>query len=300
MSLQKYAGSDLNIISDKLQKYLDDRALQGGQIVKYRLLNGLINRDPNRGPGDDFLFPSSMVIHLRGRLIDPGTNKAIEIGCVQNFNDITKIPNFKYRIFSPKKGENGEFMIRHGDIDEMESYECLELHEENGSNPYRDTSKPPIFERIDDISESQSRSRRRNYLFDSLTALRGATYAEMRIIGAGFGLNTQLPLEVLRDRLEGIAEKEPKNFYEAMDNADNKTKAVITMAREAEIIAFIPHENKWVFTGSNELITLLDRKEGMTELDQFANFIKNNKNGDQIKGNLTRMLAAKKEEKTKK
>lgn len=153
----------------------------------------------------------------------------------------------------------------------------------------------PTFERINDIAESQSRSTKRNFLFDSYTAIRGATYAELRIVGAGFGLSTTLPLEVLKDKLESLAEKNPQKFYEAMDSPDIKIKAIIKMAVEAEIIAFIPHENKWVFTGTDELITLLERKEGITELEQFANFLKTSANGNQVKGNLQRMLTAKKE-----
>ena len=299
MSLKKYAGSDINQISDTLQKYLDERKLKPGGLVKYRLLIGHLNIDRERQKGDDILFPSSVVIHFRDRIFDPGDEgqnnaRDVEIGAVQSFNDVTKQPTFKFRLLSPTKGDGGEFMVRHGNIDEMESYECLELHNGNGANPFRDTSNPPIFERVNDIAESEVRSKKRNYLYDSLTAIRVMTYSEMQVFGAGYNLSTKLPLEVLKEKLEAIAEKDPKTFYDAIDGPDLKVKAIIKMATEAEIIAYSAHENKWTYVGSNEVIVALDRKEGASYIDQFAAFLMNSSNGDKVKASLIKLLEKKK------
>jgi len=303
MSLKNYPGSDLNKISSTLKKYLDERKLKPLDIVKYRLLNGKENKDPQKIKGDDIIFPSSVNIPVAGTIIDPGdtdkdgnvTNSGlVQIAAVRYFDDKTKQPAFKKFYVRPEKGDGGIFILRGNVAEDLEMYDVLELSNVNASNPYRDVSFEPIFERVDEMKEANKRSAKRNYLFDSLNAIRNWSYDEMRIIGAGYNLSTSLPQDVLRDRLEEIAEKDPKTFFESIESDSLKTKAVIKMAKDAGVISFIAHENKWIYTGSDEPITILDRKEGITETEQFALFLKNNVNGDKILGNLKKLIAAKK------
>ena len=298
MSLKKYPGSDLNQISATLQKYLDDRKLVKGGIAKYRLLNGIINTDPTRLKGNDIIFPSSTSIALRANILDPGDEGAnnernVEIGSIISFDDKTKLPLFKSLLIHPTKGDGGLFFIRHGVIAEMDMYESIELLHSNGSNPFRDTSSEPLFERVNDIEESTAKSKRRDYIYDSLTAIRSWDYSKMRLVGAGFNFNTKLPMEVLKDMLEELAMKDAKTFYESIDSRDLELKSLVRIAVEAEVISFIAHESKWVMNGSNEVLVLLDRKEGVTEFEQLAQFIKNSANGDKVKGNLEKLIKAK-------
>jgi hypothetical protein len=180
----------------------------------------------------------------------------------------------------------------------MAIYDGLELSNKNASNPFRDISTDILFERVNDVKESGARSTKRNHLFDSLTAIRSWDYTQMRIMGAGYNLSTQLPMEVLKDKLEALAEADPETFAKSIDSDDLKIRAVIKMAKDADVISFLPQENKWVFTGSNEIITTLDRKEGLTEMDQFAEFLKNTTNGKQIKAQLERLITAKRKKET--
>ena len=298
MSLKRYPGSDLNQISATLQKYLDDRKLVKGGIAKYRLLNGLINTDPTRLKGNDIIFPSSTAISLRANILDPGdeganNDKNVEIGSVISFDDKTKLPIFKSLLIHPTKGDGGLFFIRYGVIAEMDMYEAIELLHSNGSNPFRDTSVDPLFERVNDVEESAAKSKRRDYIYDSLTAIRSWDYSKMRLVGAGFNFNTKLPMEVLKDMLEELAMKDAKTFYESIDSRDLELKSLVRIAVEAEVISFIAHESKWVMNGSNEVLVLLDRKEGVTEFEQLAQFIKNSANGDKVKGNLEKLIKAK-------
>lgn len=302
MSLQQYPGSDLNKFSKTVQDYLDNRKLKPGDMVKYRLLNGIRNIDPQRRRGDDILFPASVSIPLTDNIYDPGeegknNGRVVQVGVVKAFNDVTKMPVFRKYAVQPQKGDNGIFVLRGGVIQEMEVYEALELSNRNKSNPFRDQSEEAMFERVDDSAESKVKSTKRNFLFDSLNAIRQWTPEEMRIIAASYNLSTSLPVDVLKDKLEEIAEVDPKKFYDLIDSEDTKIKAVIKLAMESGIIAFNAHENKWVYAEGGETIALLDRKEGINEMEQFKEFLKSSANGHNIKEQLKKLIKAGKESK---
>lgn len=296
--LQTYAGSSLNKISKKVQDYLDQRALKPGETVKYRLLNGTKNIDPQRAKGDDLLFPSSIIIHLRDRIKDPGANGdkggVVEIGAVESFDDKTKLPVFKKFILTPQKGDGGYFMLSGNNVIDIEMYDILELKNCNKSNPFRDASEDILFERVDEAKESKVRSTKRNFLYDSLDAIRHWTPDEMRIAGAAHNLNANLSIDVIKDRLEEIAEKDPETFYKTIDSEDNKVKALIKLAADAQIIAFSAHENKWFYPGNGETVALLERREGSNEIEQLKEFLKTSANGPAIEGQLQKLLKAQK------
>jgi hypothetical protein len=97
---------------------------------------------------------------------------------------------------------------------------------------------------------------------------------------------------VIKDKLEEIAEKDPETFYKSIESDDNKIKAVIKLAKDAGIIAFSAHENKWTYT-SGETLALLDRKEGVDENVQLLHFLKSSVNGPAIQGKLEKLLKSK-------
>lgn len=293
MNLRNFPESNLNKLPAKVVKYLADARPKGVEMAKYRLLNGTKNIDKDREKGDEFLFPSAVTINLNGSFIDPETGKdTVEWGVVKSFDEKLKRPTFKKYFVRPTKGDGGIFFIRGNSVADMDDYDGLELSNENRNNPFRDESVPPIFERIDEAKESRVRSKKRNYLFDSLSAIRDWTQDERRIAGAAYNLSTTLSPDELKDRLEEIAEKDPKKFYDGIDSTDNSTKAIIKMSQEAEIITYIPFEHKWVYVGSNETLALLDRREGVNEYQQLLEFLKNSANGPAIKGQLEKLLKA--------
>lgn len=296
MSLQKYTGSDLNHISNKIETYLNERKLKPGQMAKYRLTNGIRNIDPQRMKGNDVLFPAVVGIPLKTSFYDTGDEESdnarvVEIGKVKSIDDRTKQMTFQKFYIQPQKGDGGIFNIRGGVVSEMEIYEILELHNWNGSNPFRDVSEPIVFERIDDAKESRARSNRRNFLFDSLNAIKNWTPEEVRIMGAAYNLNSSLDLDVIKDALESIAEKNPEEFYNAIDSEDNKVNALIKLATDSGVISYNAHENKYSFAGG-ETVALLERVEGRSEIDQFREFLKSSANGAAIQGTLQKLIKA--------
>lgn len=115
----------------------------------------------------------------------------------------------------------------------------------------------------------------------------------MRFAGASNGLSSSLEPDVLKDKLEEIAEKDPETFYKSIESEDNKVKAVIKLSTEAGIISFNAHEYKWVYP-SGETVALLNRREGENEVTGLTEFLKTSVNGPKIQGQLEKLLKANK------
>ncbi len=291
--LQTYNGSNLNQVSEKVLNYLEEKKLKPGETVKYRWLNGTLNIDPNRRKGDDWIYNSAITLTFRDRIKDPGKGVPVEIGLVDSYDQNTKQYKFKHKVFTPYQ-DQGMFSIRENILDEHETYPLVELSNKNASNPFRDTSEPALFERVDDVRESKAKSKKRNYLFDSLKAIRGWKDHEVIQVAAGHNQSTTLPVDILRNRLEEIAEKDPEGFYNSIESDDLFIRSIIKMAQEKELIRFNPVENKWSYTNSDETLALLDRREGVTETEQFVEFLKNSANGPAIREKLQKDIKAKK------
>jgi hypothetical protein len=287
---QTREGSDLNNLSPKLISYLDGRKLKSGEVVKYRLLNKVRNTDPARKKGDDYHYSSAIVIHLRDRIKKP-EGGVVEIGVIDSVDPITKIPIFKKPLtILPQKGSGEYFFLNESKLDDVEMYPLLELSNKNASNPFRDANTVAVFERVDEVKESRVRSKKRNFLYDSLDAIRNWTPEEMRIAAAGFNLPSDLEPDTLKDRLEELAEKDPETFYKAIDSQENKIAAIINLAKSKNIIGYSAFENKWFYVGTNDTIILLERREGTDETKQFVNFLMNTPKGADVQEHLKKLI----------
>jgi hypothetical protein len=287
---QTREGSDLNNLSPKLISYLDERKLKPGEVVKYRLLDKARNTDPKRRKGDDWIYSSAVVVHLRDRIKKP-EGGVVEIGVVDSVDPISKIPIFKSPyIIIPQKGSGGYFFLNESKLDDVEMYPLLELSNKNASNPFRDKNTKPLFERVDEAKESKVRSKKRNFLYDCLDAIRNWTPEEMRIAGAGFNIPSDLEPDTLKDKLEELAEKDPETFYKAIDSQENKIAAIINLAKSKNIIGYSAFENKWFYVGTNDTIILLERREGTDETKQFVNFLMNTPKGADVQEHLKKLI----------
>jgi hypothetical protein len=291
MSLQKITDLALNEFSETVKNYLKENKLKRTDTAKFRLLTGHTNVDKLKHGGDT-LYNSVICIPLCGTLNDP-ENGLVDFGVVKAINPITKMPSFRKFYVRPKRND-GIFTLRGDVVADLEIYDAILLSNDNKSNPYRDASREPTFERVDEVKESKVRSTKRNFLYDSLHAIKHFTPDELRVAAAAYNIPSTLEPDVLKDRLEQIAEKDPETFYKTIDSDDNMVKALIKIATEKGIIAYSAHENKWFYVDTQETIALLDRREGVNENDQLKEFLKSSANGPAIQGNIQKILKAKK------
>jgi len=291
MSLRIVNNSDVNKVSNTLTSYLKDRKLKSDEEAVYRLLNGTLNVDPQKKDGV-MLYPSVQGISLNDTIIDPENQTVVRIGLPKTADRDGNVVFRKFYV-TPKKNE-GTFSLRGNVAADIEIYNVLELLSLNKSNPYRNEDVEPLFERVDGAAESKARSEKTNYLRLALNAIDGWDYDHLRVIGSSYNISTKLDKEVIKEQLEAIAQKNPKAFFDRIDSEDTKVRSVIRIAREANVISYIGHERRWLFTEQDETIFTLELKEGVNEIDQLAKLLIDNPKGPAMRKAIEKLISAKK------
>jgi hypothetical protein len=294
MVLQTFKDHDVNKISATLKKYLNDRPLKGN--VKYRMLNGTKNIDPKAVVGkDDYVFPSITQIILRARLKDPETKQPVEVAHVKTMG---KDNVEAYGVLNVPDTNRGVFVLHEGIMDEEEIYHVVELLNENASNPHRDQSVNPVFERVDEVSLSKAKVAKRSTRIEMLKYIDILDPIEKRILYAANGGGYDDDIDVVTDKLQELAEKDADWFKGMVENNLTPIKAIVKQALEKGHIQYDAqtHQYRWVATGDN--IVSLDRVEGVAPAQQFAEWLDTSKNGEAITKQMKNLISPKEEPKT--
>ena len=153
----KVVGS-FNKVSEKLRKELIPVVRQN-EIVRFQLLNG--HYEPALGREG---FGASRSIRLSDRILDPYhietkdekgnvvyESAYVDIGVPDLIKEGRVEKCKKHWVNSIAGGipGNGQFELVSGNVDEMEIMEFLCLSNGNKSNPHRDVSREPIYEKVD-------------------------------------------------------------------------------------------------------------------------------------------------------
>lgn len=147
-----------NKVSEKLRKELIP-VLKPNEIARFQLLNGSF--EPALGREG---FGAARSIRLQDRILDPYAKESkdekggiiyeaeyVDIGVPETIRENRVERCKKHWVESIAIGipGNGQFALSQASIDEMEVMEFLCLSNGNKSNPYRDKSREPIYEKVD-------------------------------------------------------------------------------------------------------------------------------------------------------
>lgn len=148
----KVVGS-FNKVSEKLRKELIP-LVRPNEVIRFQLLNG--QYEPALGREG---FGASKSIRLNDRIYDPyqKDEKGAEVGGYVDIGvpDTIKEGRVerckKHWVHSIANGipGNGQFSLVSGNVEDMEVMEFLLLSNGNPSNPHRDASSQPLYEKVD-------------------------------------------------------------------------------------------------------------------------------------------------------
>lgn len=148
----KVVGS-FNKVSEKLRKELIP-VVRPNEIIRFQLLNGSF--EPALGREG---FGAAKSIRLNDRIFDPyqvdsegnEVGGYVDIGVPETIKEGRVERCKKYWVVSIANGipGNGQFELVSGNVDEMEIMEFICLSNGSKNNPHRDTSKEPVYEKVD-------------------------------------------------------------------------------------------------------------------------------------------------------
>jgi hypothetical protein len=272
--------------------------LKPGQSVTYRLHEDfktiqITSRDgkkEERWP-ESLKLPVTDVVYLKYKDEKDGEEREelFDIGIVRSV-DRDNVPTVE-SWWLPAHALKGEFVLTGGDMNDEKRYWFAELSNYNGSNPNRDKSKKIYFYKVDVEGEAEDKNKLVDLELECLLFIKNCTPKELKKLAAAFQYNENLPMNVLRDKLNSFARKDPKKFSNLATSKDVEIKATIQRAYQAQVIKYNPQQHKIMWSSNNSTIASLKRVEGLTWQEQFTDWIKTaGKGGTDTFENIKKLL----------
>ncbi len=279
---------NVNNISDAIRP----PKLKPGETVVYKLLCGVENPDNEQRKTVPILYPQSKTIPSKDRIWDKGKQDFVDIAIVESVVNMGSYTDIKPRKLSvAAKANSGTFSCTGGNVVEEEIYEFVELTNTNRSNPERDESVEPLFERMDAEKDSKDRSRKRSVLLEAMTYAQSMTDGDVKTFAASVNWNEAEPIDILRDKVEAFAEKDPAGFTKVVEGKDRDAKAIIKRAVDAGKIGYDTEQHRIVLNG--QTLIKLERSESTDWLTQAAEFCLHSQKGQKVLTTIKGLLSAK-------
>lgn len=261
---------------NKIPDGLKVAPLKKGEYVLYRLLEPTI--DPNDPKKEKLVWPRAKKIPTLDRITDPDSGTPIDIGVVERV-DRDGLPSIK-TFWVNGMENNGYFTVTQGKGNDDYFYWFFELTNANKSNPKRDQSVTPLFERIDRVADEKKKLKKRDEELDALIYVRDMDDKSLRLLAAAMAWDDRDEIDALRNKAIDFAKADPKKFGLVVRSKDVEIKANLKKAQDAEVIKYNIQQNKVVWGSSGDTIATLPRVEGQDWLTGMCDWIKTAKNGD--------------------
>jgi ribosomal protein L20 len=151
----------------------------------------------------------------------------------------------------------------------------------NGANPNRDTSKEVIFELVDEGAKSENERRSRNVKREALNAAADLSADEVRNYIAAMGQDDTAKVDILRNKLEEMADKDPHGFMELINNKQAAMKATINRAINKGVINFEAEQSRFTWP-NGEVILVVSRTTGGDHIEELLGYCVGSPKGEKV------------------
>jgi len=219
-----------NDLSPALRKKLNERIASYGKKMKYKFAISSLNPDPEKYNGPT-IWPSRYTLDpVVFDIIDAeekrdGKSRAKKIGIITGVDE-KGIPNKFGRIRILGKDEG----VKELDLETPEGIAeamCLELHPKFSGGLFQDTKKTPIVFRVDEKKEAQIDRDTRNAKLKASIAASKMSNEQIRQFAAAMTWDETDEMEVLRNKVEKMAEESPKIFNDLVESEAINYQSVI-------------------------------------------------------------------------
>jgi hypothetical protein len=263
-----------DLYNDIPKEIIDKTKIRPGQVVSYRL----VGLQPNPMDPSRIAYPSVRSVPSTDQIYEPDSDSYIDIAAVKSV-DPDGTHNFHRIYFYGNAG--GVVTLYGGRALDQELHSYMSLCNYNASNPNRDQSKPAIFEMIDESKRSESERLSRNVKREALNIAADLSAEEVRDYVAAMGLDDTGKLEVLRNKLEELADKAPKQFMELIGNKQAVMKATINRAIAKGVIVFNAEQSRFAWP-NGEVILTVSRTTGGDHIEELIGYCVSNAKGEKV------------------
>lgn len=169
-------------------------------------------------------------------------------------------------------------------------FEFMERDNRNASNPFRNKSVQPLYERVDEEATAKEQNAKIDLELDALLLIKTMDGAELVRYAKALDVDTNRKIEQIIHDMRVIARRDPKTFIDNASSILMKVRAEVKDAVEQGILEFDAADNKYIWRKEKNALVIVPR--GTDELDFAVNFLVSDKKGEVAYKEIVKRLAA--------
>ena len=248
--------------------------LKPGEQVVYRVAG--INPDP-MNPGR-WAIPSSKNVPPVDQIWDPVKEEYVDIAAVKTESPDGNVTFHDIYFFG---NQGGHLILVGGRAADQEIHSYLTLCNYNGSNPNRDQSIEAYFELVDEGAKSEKERKQRNLKREALNAAADLSADDVKNYTAALGQDDSAKVEVLRNRLEDMADNDPQAFLDLINNKQAVMKATLNRALNKGVILFDSEQSRFTWP-NGEVILVVSRTTAGDNVEELLGFCVASAKGEKV------------------
>jgi len=259
-----------NNVSEKL---LATTKLKRGEVATFKIAK--IGRHPVTG---DVIIPAAVSVPVIDQIWDEEKQDYIDIAAISR---PSKDGNHGFHELWFYGSQGGHWLLKGGVAQDQEIYSYLSLSNYNGSNPNRDVSKEIIFELVDDNKKSEVERKVRSLKREALNMAADLDVEAVKNLIAAKGGDDTKKIDILRNELETLADRDPAAFLELANNKQAAMKATINRAITKGVILFDAEQSRFAWPGGEVILTVA-RTTGSDSVDELLTYCVSNAKGEKV------------------
>jgi len=284
-----------NDLSPALRKKLTERIESYGKEVTYRFPISHQNPDPEKYNGK-IIWPSRYTLDpivfdiLDKEETRDNKSKQKRIGLVDKLDEKGIPVSFKrIRVLGQYEGE---YKIDLETPDGIGEAMYMELHPKTNEGLFRDSKRNPVAFRVDHKKDASENRKVRNEKRQAMKVAEGLSSKEVQDFAAAMTWNEHEDIDILRDKIEKLAEETPVLFNDLVNNKKMEYQATIKRALDANVIGWDPVEQRFLWASNQQVIVVLGFSNGQqNEVERFADWLMTNGNkGGEVYKKLKSLL----------
>jgi len=284
-----------NQLSTMMRERLNESRKNAGQFVKYKFYIGNRNPDGEKRAAGELIYPMTYTVSpVTYQIIDPGDNKLKMIGMTDGKQQYDgEKEGWHFRRVQVIERERGIKTLDLTIPEHIEQFEYLELHPKLEGGVFRDKHTPAMFARVDELKEAKTKLKTRELRSTALMVSTKMNEEEVRAFAAAMNWNEMDDLDILRDKMTHIADTDPEFFRKFVEDPKQEYKATTKRAIDANIISYVPTENKFIWASNGSTIAMMERADGVSYLEQMADWFMAHKNGQDTYKKIKSLITGK-------
>lgn len=266
-----------NDFSPALRKKLEDKVRSYGKKVKYKFNISSENPDPEKYSGK-IIWPAMYTLQPRVfNIIDhdedrKDKSRSKRVGLIDT-TDEKGIPNKFKRVRIHGKDEGIMTLEPEENPDDFAQAMFIELHPKLAGGLFQDKKLNPVITIIDEQKAAKEARELRSEKAKARERAEKLSDHEAKRFAAGMNWNDDDEIEILRNKIELLAEDDPKFFNNLFSGNKIEYQATIKKAMDNKNISYDPVGGK-ILDHNQQILTVIGLGDGSkNEIERFAEYL---------------------------